>query len=75
VQQVEQLGYTLKDFYAHHYNAFDGSLGPKVAESWTTNLQMLFEELGCTDEQKVKYMLHSCLQVRHYGGGNQRKNC
>jgi hypothetical protein len=55
VQQVEQLGCTLKDFYAHHYNALDGSLGPKVAESWTTNLQMLFEELGCTDEQKVRY--------------------
>jgi len=55
VQQVEQLGCTLKDFYSHHYNAFDGSLGPKVAESWTTNLQMLFEELGCTNEQKVRY--------------------
>ena len=27
-----------------------------MAESWITDLEMLFEELGCTDEQRVRYI-------------------
>jgi hypothetical protein len=52
----------MKDLYAHHHNAFDGSQESTVTESWITNLHMLFEELGCINEQKVRYvaLLSTC---------------
>jgi hypothetical protein len=54
-QQRENLGCSMRDFSSHQFRLFDGAQGAMVAEAWITDIQDLFENLGCTDEQKVRY--------------------
>jgi hypothetical protein len=53
--RLEQVGCSLHDFASQQFCLFDGTQGPIVAEAWITDIVLLHETLGCTDEQKVSY--------------------
>jgi hypothetical protein len=53
--RLEQVGCSLRDFASQQFRLFDGTQGPIVAEAWITDIALLHETLGCTDEQKVSY--------------------
>jgi hypothetical protein len=53
--RLEQVGCSLRDFASQQFRLFDGIQGPLVAEAWITDIALLHETLGCTDEQKVNY--------------------
>jgi hypothetical protein len=53
--RLEQVGCSLRDFAGQQFRLFDGTQGPLVAEAWITDIQLLHETLGCTDEHKVRY--------------------
>jgi len=55
VGRFEQVGCSMRDFASQQFRLFDGTQGPLVAKAWITNIQLLHETLGCTDEQKVRY--------------------
>jgi hypothetical protein len=50
---VERLGCSLREFSSHNFHLFEGIEGPNVAETWLTDIEVLFDTLGCTNEQKV----------------------
>ena len=54
-QQRETIGCSHRDFATYQFRLFDGMQGPMVAEAWITDIQDLFENLDCTDDQKVRY--------------------
>jgi len=53
--RLEQVGCSLRDFASQQFRLFDGMQGPLVTEAWITDIALLHEILGCTDEQKVNY--------------------
>jgi hypothetical protein len=53
--RLEQVGCSLRDFASQQFRLFDGMQGPLVSEAWITDITLLHETLGCTDEQKVNY--------------------
>ena len=55
IERGEHLGCSIRDFANQHFRIFDGTQGPLVAEAWITDLQLLLETIGCTDDQKVRY--------------------
>ena len=54
-QQREPIECSHRDFATYQFRLFDGMQGPMVAEAWITDIHDLFENLGCTDDQKVRY--------------------
>jgi len=54
-QWRENIGCSMRDFSSHQFWLFDGMHGPMVAEAWVTNIQDLFENLGCTNNQMARY--------------------
>jgi hypothetical protein len=52
-EQVEPIGCSLHDFSSYHFQTFEGIEGPNIAEAWLTDIDVLFNTLGCMDEQKV----------------------
>jgi hypothetical protein len=54
--QVEPLGCSLREFSSHNYRSFKGVEGPSAAEAWLTDIEVLFDTLGCTYEQWVRYI-------------------
>ncbi|XP_062150625.1 uncharacterized protein LOC133859294 [Alnus glutinosa] len=55
--QAEPLGCSLRDFASHNFRSFEGIEGPNAAEAWLTDIEVLYDTLGCTDEQKVSYVV------------------
>jgi hypothetical protein len=55
-ERVEPIGCSLRDFSSYHFQTFEGIEVPNVAEAWLTDIDVLFNTLGCTDEQKVLYI-------------------
>jgi hypothetical protein len=55
-ERAEHLGYPIRDFSSHNFRLFEGIEGPNIAEAWLTNIDVLFDTLDCTDEQKVHYI-------------------
>jgi hypothetical protein len=51
--QVEPLGCSLGDFSSHNFRSFEGVEGPRAAEAWLTDIEVLFNILSCTNEQRV----------------------
>jgi hypothetical protein len=51
------VGCSLRDFASYHFRTFEGTEGPNVAEAWLTDIDTLYTTLGCTDEQKVQYIV------------------
>jgi hypothetical protein len=47
---------SIRDFTSHHFRSFEGIEGPNVAEAWLTNIEVMFNILGCTNEQRVQYI-------------------
>jgi hypothetical protein len=56
MERVEHQGCSIRDFSSHHFRSFDGNEGPDAAKAWLTDIDMLFDTLGCTDDQKVRYI-------------------
>jgi hypothetical protein len=54
--QVEPLGCSLRDFSSHNFRSFEGIEGPSVAEAWLTDIEVLFDTLGCTHDQRARYI-------------------
>jgi hypothetical protein len=48
--QAKPLGCSLLDFSSHNFRSFEGIEGPSVAEAWLTNIEVLFDILGCTNK-------------------------
>jgi hypothetical protein len=46
---VEGAGCSLKDFYSHHSESFDGKADHISAENWLNDMELL-ATLGCTNE-------------------------
>jgi hypothetical protein len=55
VGRFEQVGCSMRDITSQQFRLFDGTYGSLVAEAWITDIQLLHETLGCTDEQNVRY--------------------
>ncbi|XP_062161924.1 uncharacterized protein LOC133868950 [Alnus glutinosa] len=49
-------GCSLRDFSSYHFRSFECIEGPNAAEAWLTDIEVLFDTLSCTDEQKVRYV-------------------
>jgi hypothetical protein len=56
-ERAEPVGCSLRDFASYHFRTFKGMEGPNVAEAWLTDIDVLYTTLGCTDEQKVQYIV------------------
>jgi hypothetical protein len=56
-ERAEPVGCSLRDFASYHFRTFEGTEGPNVAEAWLTDIDALYTTLGCTDEQKVQYII------------------
>jgi hypothetical protein len=54
-QPAEGTGYSLKDFYSHHSESFDGRGDHISAENWLNDVEELLATLRCTNKQKVAY--------------------
>lgn len=54
--RLEHVNCSLHDFVSQQFHLFDGTPGPLVAEAWIMDIHLLHETLGCTDEQKVRYI-------------------
>jgi len=54
--QAKPLDCSLRDFSSHNFRSFEGIEGPSVAEAWLTDIEVLFDILGCTNEQRVRYI-------------------
>jgi len=46
----------LLDFSSYHFHSFEGIEGPNAAEALLTNIDVLYNTLGCTDKQRVRYI-------------------
>jgi hypothetical protein len=55
VERVERIGYFLCNFFTYHFRSFEGIEGPNVAEAWLMDIEVLYNTLSCTNEQKVQY--------------------
>jgi hypothetical protein len=55
-ERVERIGCSHHGFSNYHFRTFEGTEGPNVAEAWLTDIDVLFNTLECTDEQKVRYV-------------------
>jgi hypothetical protein len=55
-ERVEPIGCSLLDFSSYHFRTFEGIEGPNATKAWLTDIDVLFNTLGCTDEQKVRYI-------------------
>jgi hypothetical protein len=55
-QRVGHLGYSLCDFSSHNFRLFEGIEKIHIAEAWLTVIDVLFDTLGYTNEQKVWYI-------------------
>jgi hypothetical protein len=55
-ERAEPIGCSLRDFASYHFRTFERTEGPNAAEAWLTNIDVLFNTLGCTDEHKVWYI-------------------
>jgi hypothetical protein len=54
-QPIEQTGYcSIHDFSSYNFRSFESVEGPNVAEAWLTDIEVLFNILGCTNEQRVQ---------------------
>jgi hypothetical protein len=56
-ERAEPVGCSLRDFASYHFRTFEGTEGPNVVEAWLTDIDVLYTTLGCTDEQKVQYIV------------------
>jgi len=56
-ERAEPVGCSLRNFASYHFWTFEGTEGPNVAEAWLTDIDVLYTTLGCTDEQKVQYIV------------------
>jgi len=54
--RAENHGCSLHDFSSHHFWSFVCVEGPNIAEAWLTNIEVLFNILGCTNELRVQYI-------------------
>jgi hypothetical protein len=54
--QAEPLGCSLCDFSSHNFRSFEGIERPSTAEAWLINIEVLFNILSCTNEQRVRYI-------------------
>jgi hypothetical protein len=54
-QPTERIGCSLKHFYSHHSESFDGRGDDIHAENWLNDMEELLATVGCTNEQKVAY--------------------
>jgi hypothetical protein len=54
-QPAEGTGCSLKDFYSHHSESFDGRGDHISAENWLNDVEELLATLRCTNKQKVAY--------------------
>jgi hypothetical protein len=52
--QVEPLGCSLYDFSSHNFQSFEGVEGPSATKAWLTDIEILFDILSCTNEQRVQ---------------------
>jgi hypothetical protein len=53
-QPIEQPGHcSICGFSRHNFRPFEGIEGPNVAEAWLTDIEVLFNILGCSNEQRV----------------------
>lgn len=55
-ERVEPTGCSLRDFSSYHFRTFEGIEWPNAAKAWLMDIDVLFNTLGCTDEQKVRYI-------------------
>ena len=53
-QPVEWTRCSLKDFYSHHLESFDGKGDHIRAKNWLNDMELL-AITGCTNEQNVAY--------------------
>jgi len=56
IDRFEQVGCSMRNFASQQFRLFDGTQVQLVAEAWIMDIQLLHEALGCTDEQKVRYI-------------------
>jgi hypothetical protein len=54
-QPVDGTGCSLKDFYSHHSESFDGKGDHTSTENWLNDVEELLATLGCNNEQKMAY--------------------
>ncbi|XP_062173811.1 uncharacterized protein LOC133879298 [Alnus glutinosa] len=54
--QAEPLGCSLRGFSSHNFRSFEGIEGPSAVEAWLTDIEVLFDIFGCTNEQRVRYI-------------------
>jgi hypothetical protein len=40
-----------------NFRSFEAIEGPNVVEAWLTDIEVIFDTLGCTDEHKVRYIV------------------
>ncbi|XP_062151919.1 uncharacterized protein LOC133860302 [Alnus glutinosa] len=52
-----QVGCSMRDFASQQFRLFDGMQEPLAAEAWISDITLLHETLGCTEEQKVNYTI------------------
>ena len=66
-QIAEGIGCSLKDFYSHHLESFDGKGDHIRAKNWLNNVEELLATHGCTNEQKVAYAAHKLTrEAKHW---------
>jgi hypothetical protein len=56
IGSARSLGRGIHDFASYHFWTFEGTEGPNADEAWLTDIDVLYNTLGCTDEQKVRYL-------------------
>ena len=55
---AEGTGCSLKDFYSHHSESFDGRGDHICVENWLNDVEELLVTLRCMNEKKVTYVAH-----------------
>ncbi|XP_062151105.1 uncharacterized protein LOC133859644 [Alnus glutinosa] len=55
-ERAKPIGCSLRDFASYHFRTFERTEGSNAAEARHTNINVLFNTLGCTDEHKVRYI-------------------
>jgi hypothetical protein len=55
-ERAEYPGCSICDFTSHHFWSFEGIEAPNVAEAWLTDIEVLFNFLGYSNEQRVQYI-------------------
>jgi hypothetical protein len=54
-QLVEGTRCSLKNFYNHHLESFDGKGNHISTENWMNDMEELLATIGCINEHKVAY--------------------